>query len=76
MSAMRIGNTEVECAFYTRIEAAKRGGISVRSLDRQVVERAVPFKRVGRRVLFPKKAFDDWCQSLTLAMRLLVKGGI
>lgn len=58
---------------YNRHEAARRGGFSVRNLDRLVERRQVPFKRVGRRVLFPRQQFDDWCASPSLACRL---GGV
>lgn len=75
MYAMNMESNQIECALYTRQEAAKRSGLGVRSLDRRVKERQVPFKRVGRRVLFPKVQFDEWCQSVTLGMRLLAKGG-
>jgi excisionase family DNA binding protein len=58
---------------YSRPEAAYRGGFSLRQLDRLVERREVPFKRVGRRVLFPKAQFDEWCVSVSLAFRL---GGV
>lgn len=58
---------------YSRPEAADRAGFSLRQLDRLVEKREVPFKRVGRRVLFPKAQFDEWCVSVSLAFRL---GGV
>jgi excisionase family DNA binding protein len=50
-------------AFFTRQEAAKVAGLSVSTLDRLVKAGEVPFKRVRRRVLFPKAEFIAWCAS-------------
>ncbi len=47
--------------FLTREEAALEARISLASLDRAVRRNEVPSKRIGRRRLFPRKAFEEWC---------------
>lgn len=47
--------------FLTREEAALLARISLASLDRAVAREEVPSKRIGRRRLFPRKAFEEWC---------------
>jgi excisionase family DNA binding protein len=72
---MKNGAESVDCLVYRRDEAARRAGLSVRNLDRKVAAGEVPFKRIGRLVRFPRKAFDEWCESTTLGMRMYVGGG-
>jgi excisionase family DNA binding protein len=47
--------------FLTREEAALEARISLASLDRAVRRNELPSKRIGRRRLFPRKAFEEWC---------------
>ncbi len=54
----------VPCLFYSRAQAAQRAGFSLAHLDRQVALGGVPSKKVGRRRLFPREAFDQWCNRL------------
>lgn len=50
--------------FFTREEAARWARISLASLDRAVARQEVPTKRIGRRRLFPRKPFVEWCNQL------------
>ena len=47
--------------FLTREEAALLARISLASLDRAVARKEIPTKRIGRRRLFPRKPFEEWC---------------
>jgi excisionase family DNA binding protein len=58
------GITRGFALFYTREEAAHAAGISLASLDRAVARGEVPTKCIGRRRLFPRKAFEEWCNRL------------
>jgi excisionase family DNA binding protein len=45
---------------YTRHQAATRAGFSVSHLDRLVKSGELTPIRFGRKVLFDRKAFDEW----------------
>jgi excisionase family DNA binding protein len=57
------GSSPARRVFFTRREAAGVAGVSVSTLDRLVKAGQVPYKRVRRRVLFPKSDFIAWCVS-------------
>lgn len=42
----------------TRVEAAKICGLSLATFDEGIRQGKIPFQRVGRRVLIPRKAFQ------------------
>jgi excisionase family DNA binding protein len=50
--------------FLTREEAARLARVSLASLDRAVARGEVPTKCIGRRRLFPRLAFVEWCNRL------------
>ncbi len=50
--------------FITRFKAAEYLGISVRTLDRMLQERQIPFYRLRGRVYFKKQRLMEWFTSL------------
>ena len=68
------GITRVFALFYTREEAAHAAGISLASLDRAVARGEVPTKRIGRRRMFPRDAFEQWCKKPDEGFRACLVG--
>lgn len=52
---------------FTRNEAAKRLGISVVTLDRELARRRIPHLRIGRRVLFTDELLRKYIEENTEA---------
>jgi len=50
---------------FDRQEAAKRLGISVVTLDREVSRKRMPHLRIGRRVLFTEQLLDQYIERQT-----------
>lgn len=50
---------------FTRNEAAKRLGISVVTLDRELARRRIPHLRIGRRVLFTDELLRRYIEENT-----------
>jgi excisionase family DNA binding protein len=49
-----------EKILVTRTDAAKLLSLSLRSLDYLIARRELPARRVGRRVLIPRRALEDF----------------
>ncbi len=51
----------------TRREASERMGVTERTLDKKLRAGTGPsYTRIGRRVLFRERDFDDWVKSLPM----------
>jgi excisionase family DNA binding protein len=50
---------------FDRQEAAKKLGISVVTLDREIAKKRMPHLRVGRRVLFTAQLLDQYIEQQT-----------
>jgi len=50
-------------AILSREAAAELLGISLSTLDRRVREKAIPYSKIGGRVLFSKFRLEDWLRS-------------
>lgn len=55
----------IEQLTLTRIEAARRLGISVVTLDRELARNRMPHLRIGRRVLFTEKLLQKYLDQNT-----------
>jgi excisionase family DNA binding protein len=50
---------------FDRKEAAKRLGVSVATIDRELARKNIPHFRVGRRVLFTQELIDKYIKQNT-----------
>ena len=51
---------EVESRYFTVITTARYLGVTERAVRHYVQRRAIPFTRIGSRVLFDRQALDRW----------------
>lgn len=60
---MEISNTEK--LTFDRKEAAKRLGVSVVTVDRELARKRMPHFRIGRRVLFTQELLEKYIEQNT-----------